>query len=264
MRGRGRDASSLRRNVVEPLDADVFLHVSATFSFTFFWAPEAAEKPPRTTPAQQMSVVLATLAPVRYTVRQDLPLFERWRLAYQTVEAYEAAHGWAYAWIVRVRPDLVYACAMSRRLLHALERRPFMQHDVLAVLPRALARTAMERAGDTFECKVKLELCVHSALVRLANASLWISGNTSQIPAIYRYARCPPSDHAPRVLCHTAEEAHRLCATRPAPRCATHHGHSHLRAMDFEARFQGFSRMNPRCVCNGTNVCATAQRYCVR
>lgn len=261
-------ASSLRQNVVGPLDADVFLHVSDIFSVSWWVHPATAEKPPHNiTTAQQVRVVLATLSPVSYTVRQNLKLFERWRLAYQTVEAYEAAHGWEYAWIVRVRPDLIYACAMSRSFLNSLRHRPFMQHDVIAVLPRSLARTAMERAGETFECKVRPELCVHSALVRLANASLWISSNTSQIPKIYRYALCPPSVVGNRIgtsrnFCHTAEQERMLRATRPEPLCAPNHGSSHLLTMDFDLRFRVWSRATPHCVCNGTDMCASERRYC--
>lgn len=220
---------SLLRNVVRPLHADVFLQISAESTLKAaanFSLPSALS-------AQQMDQLRLALRPVRYSVRHVATLAQRWKVAFEAIEAYEGAAGWRYDWVVRVRPDVVHGCAMSLEFLHMLAHRVWMYWDFAAVLPRRVAASAFKRAANP-ECGAGLES--HTIYgpgtgmefcepLRTKNAAeeAWSPVSNDDAPSVYRHARCEGgmahfsgTRASARDWCHGDEQQRVLNSTRPA------------------------------------------------
>ena len=144
---------SLLQNVVRPLDADVFLHLSSEFTVPGWQryfslqgenrelAPPGSDGGTRVvyTKATQMAYVLRKFSPVRYAVQDGLTLFDRWALLYDLIVSHEVASRFRYDWVIRTRPDLFFGCSMTHSLLQALVSAPGFYWDFVAILPRPIS-----------------------------------------------------------------------------------------------------------------------------
>mgnify|MGYP006134281869 CR=1 FL=1 len=261
---------SLILNVLEPLDADVFLHLSHTmeaaggvYNKRMFYAQMRIRNmsipPLRWPPGKDVARFMHALQPVRSIVQEGVDYFTRWKLAYEAIVSYEVAGGFTYAWIIRTRPDLLYRCALSPAWLHALGRFPALYWDFVLVVPRRYAMVAFVQARSGFECQVRIELCVPSALANLANVSYW--PNINPAPMIHRWGRCPENvSSALSRMCHNDADARRYNSMGPICRMPNS---DHPPEDALLGALKHWSRQNAACRCsNGTNVCLEQRHFC--
>ena len=262
---------SLILNVLEPLDADVFLHLSHTMEAAGgVWNKKAIYEresrignmsipPPRWPPEKDVARFMDALQPVRSIVEEGVHLFTRWQLAYKVIVAYEAVGGFTYAWIIRTRPDLLYRCALSRGWLDALGRFPALYWDFVLVVPRQYANVAFVHARSGFECQVRTELCVPSALASLANVSYY---HMAPSPTIHRWGRCPENVTRLSWLCHHDADARTYNSMGPI--CRMPNGNRPPEDALLGA-LRYWSKQNADCRCsNGTNVCLEQRHFCAQ
>ena len=193
-------ASNFVANVLHPLrPADVFMHVSLRWTVASWSNMSGIPKPPMALPASVLDAVRDLLQPVWLKVADSDDVisaqyvFVRWAGLHAALVAHEQDHGFTFGHILRVRPDLVYHCLLSRQWLRQITL-PLLSWDVFASFPRSFADVILTRAADTFECTTRIELCVPGAIVHVANSSYFeVPANYGSylLATIYRHVDCP-------------------------------------------------------------------------
>jgi hypothetical protein len=268
--------------VLRPLrPVDTYLHVSLTWTIAAWNNMTALPDPPSHVLPGALALIRERLRPVweRITEVSNAAahfVFVRWRELYAAMVQHERESQITYGHVLRARPDLVYYCHLDRSWLTRLEA-PLLSWDTFIFFRRALAHVILHLASKTFECSTRIELCVPSAIVRLANQSYYdIPANFDlrvashpQLASIYRHADCPAGlDHCfehERVRGRSRCSA-RYCNEPPAaaaagaagrslPACASRSRiqtalHKPIGLRAFRAIFVYHTRGNPWCQCH--------------
>ena len=189
--------------VLRPLrPVDTYLHVSLTWTIAAWNNMTGLPDPPSHVLPGALALIRERLRPVwvRITKVSNAAahfVFVRWRELYAAMKQHERESQITYEHVLRTRPDLVYYCHLDRSWLTRLEA-PLLSWDSFIFFRRNLAHVILHLASKTFECWTRIELCVPSALVRLANQSYYdIPANFDlrvashpQLASIYRHADC--------------------------------------------------------------------------
>lgn len=270
--------------VLRPLrPVDTYLHVSLTWTIAAWNNMTGLPDPPSHVLPGALALIRERLRPVwvRITEVSNAAahfVFVRWRELYAAMKQHERESQITYEHVLRTRPDLVYYCHLDRSWLTRLEA-PLLSWDSFIFFRRNLAHVILHLASKTFECWTRIELCVPSALVRLANQSYYdIPANFDlrvashpQLASIYRHADCSAGlDHCfehervrGRSRCSArycneppaAAAARAGAAGRSLPTCASRSHiqtalHKPIGRRAFRAIFVYHTRGNPWCQCH--------------
>ena len=275
-------SDSLLVNILKPLQADAFLHLSNELyasggmypnwidaHLPNAWSMNAGKQnitlPPRPAhwpPDSEVVRFLQVLQPVRFTIKGSMLWFERAKLVYLDIAQHEIAIGLEYGWIIRTRPDMYYKCSLSHEWLASLQQLPVMNWDYMGVFPRAHAEVAFMRAeSGSFMCRLRYELCVQGALVNLAKVAFHSCCLKFKI---LRLGRCPKGVKASHMCHDEAEERelvlpkHPICQQPPG---LPNRWADKMGGMGHEIRT--WAPQNRRCKCpNGTNTCLERRQFC--
>jgi hypothetical protein len=98
-------------------------------------------------------------------------LFFRWYLLYTAMEAAEVEAQSCFKIVIRMRPDLLLGCTLEHahlaQMFDAFDA--LMNKDLLLVMTRkasSVALRAYQGANTSWECNLKVELCVDALLLR--------------------------------------------------------------------------------------------------
>jgi hypothetical protein len=196
---------NLRIAILEALRPDVFLSVSR--SHTYSWQIDHYEGLEDLAPtnASQLRKILRVLNPVKVSVSKDevigldritrrVPMaytFLRFKQLLDMMLHHEASSGFHYEWVIRVRPDLVYACSFKSLLYQAaLGKKVYMQWDYIAIMSREAAPLALNlvfEADQFMPCFVfQAELCLQAILWKYRIPYFDANFATIWIPVTYK------------------------------------------------------------------------------
>jgi hypothetical protein len=190
--------TTLRDNVLSPLAADLYMHVSTSDTDANNKMSLAGNAPSGTT-AHMLEVINSTLRPrffmadrlASWTSDRDTfyGLFVRWARLLQAIAGHEAVAQQRYDWVVRTRPDLIYLCALTPSVLEQAAAQSVLDWDFLALFPRAVADIAMmlgNRSRWACLCATKVDYCVDEALLRHRLPFLKVGTATGSLTTPYR------------------------------------------------------------------------------
>ena len=199
---------NLRRDIVQHMGAIVFAHVS--IEHTYSWHLHLANMSTRWKATDsgthpRVDAIKRALMPVYMRVESDLDivghpkwagslhgqpgeadtLFFRWLLLRDALVSEEAVRGTRFAFVLRLRPDLVMRCRLSRDPTLWMGRFHAVQDADLAMLMRReaaqLALGIYTRAEKLPACLLKVELCVPALLAASGFAVAEVNGNFTAI-----------------------------------------------------------------------------------
>jgi hypothetical protein len=182
--------NSLKWNVIDPLNGDLFMSVSMRFTVASWSRSAYLENnltfPPDTT-EEELLHILSMLMPVRMLVT-DTSYWKTLQMGFKLIEDYEQAFGFTYGWILRARSDLKYRCSFSFEMLLSMQRYTLWSWDFLELIPREIATVLFENAGNDVTCDIRHEFCFLGTLHTYNISSL--SYGISLSPRIQRYYEC--------------------------------------------------------------------------
>ena len=185
---------NFQAHVLKPLAAELFMDVSPQDTNHRGNLPGYGMK---NITNQQLDVINATLKPLHLLVDYGsgrlndaatyYGLFLRWSRLLTVIRKRERHLALAYDWIIRVRPDLMYRCAITTRVLQDSAGHSVLDWDSVAILPRRAADIAMQlpsRARLRCICSHKVDYCVDEYL--LMKKEPFLKAESRPIAAIYR------------------------------------------------------------------------------